>query len=198
SKGKVRCLTVFTVYHMISHNNYVHPVTKEPIPEKDIQRAKELVNLYRTKLGLFKEQNDGSYSLEYRLRNRLNKLFNRFHVYNIYLEDSWLLSISDADKLFDIIEETRLLISNNIDAINPNLIRNSFFQKKRIRYNKNSSTYEVNLLKLKEYIVIEWEGLVDAANSPQNQIPIWIIVSGLSIIVPEVRQKYPNVEVMFN
>lgn len=192
SKGKVRCLTIFTLYHMIIHNDYVHPVTKESIPEKDIQRAKELVNLYRTKLGLFKEQDDGNYSLEYRLQNRLNKLFNRFHVYNIYLEDSWLLSISDSDKLFDIIEETRKLVSNNIDTINP------IFKKKRIKYNKNSPTYEVNLLKLKEYIVLEWEKLIDAVSSPQNQIPIWIIVSGLSLVVPEVKQKYPNVEIMFN
>ena len=200
AKDKIRCMTVFTLYNMVQNNDYVHPMTMEAIPEADIERAKELVELYTTKIGLFND-NDSDQSPEFKLKNRLTKLFKQFHVHSIYFEESWLVGITDQTKLYKIISETEKLVSNNIKSINPDLHGFKVFQKKQTKSFKsksksNSNNDDDSIINLQEYIAEEWEKLVKAANNSQNQIPIWIIASGLSFVVPEIKQKFPNLELM--
>lgn len=198
SKDKIRCLTIFTIYDMINENNLIHPITMEEIPSDDIERAKKLIDIYQTKLRLFSE--DIEVTPELKLKSRLTKLFNQFHIHSIYLEEKWLFSIANMDHLYKIIRETERLISNNIKSINPNLHGFKIFQKKNPKkssHSKKKFKYnEENVFELHEYIVSEWEKLIQAADNPQNQIPIWILASGLSFVVPEVKQKYPDLEIM--
>ncbi len=205
SQNKIRCLTVFTIYNMFNEKNYQHPITSEEIPKKDIKRAKKLIDLYQSKLGLFKTD-DSKLSPEFKLNNRLTKLFKKFHIHSIYFEENWLLQIMDRTKLYKIIKETEKLVSNNIKSINPNLHNFKIMQKKepiktanhKIKY--PMSTQKINeddeIFELHEYIVTEWEKLVNAADTPQNQIPAWILASGLSFVVPDVKQKFPDLEFM--
>lgn len=191
TKNKIRCFTIFTIYNMLKDNNLIHPITMEEIPDKDIKRAKRLIKLYETKIGLFNE-NDSNLSPEFKLKNRLTKLFKQFYIHNIYLEENWLLSINNKDKLYRIISETGKLVSNNIKSINPNLHNIQIFQMKKCTKIKS----ELSVFELQEYIVSEWEKLIQAADSPQNQIPIWVLASGLSFVVPQIKQKYPDLEIM--
>ena len=189
SKSKIRCFTIFTMYNMIQNNDYVHPRSLEPIPPKDILRAKELVNIYSTKIGLFKKRND--LSPEFTLRNRIGELFKRFEIHSIYFEDKWLMDIDTMAKLDKIIDETQKFVSGNISSINPTLHKLDLFKR---NYKRKKGT--VDLLASKKYIVDEWEKLINASSSPQNQIPIWILACGLCSVVPEIKVKYPNLEIM--
>ena len=212
SKGKIRCMTIFTIFSLINENNLMHPITMEKIPDADIDRANELINLYQTKLGLFKEDNS-SMSPEFKLRNRLSKLFKQFHIHSIHLEENWLLDLDDKSKLYRIIKETEKLVSNNIKMINPNLHGFKVFQRKESnKYSKKCKSSkrkaskndddddddddDDSIINLQKYIVEEWEKLIQAADSPQNQIPIWILASGLSFVIPAVKVKYPDLEIM--
>ena len=202
SKNKIRCLTIFTIYDMIQENNFIHPVTTEQIPDSDIDRAKKLIDLYQTKIGLFRE-NDLNLSPEFKLKNRLAKLFKQFHIHSIYFEEDWLLSINNKSNLYKIIKETEKIVSNNIKSINSTLHNFKIFQRKEtikpIKPNKKTKETDDDndsILNLQEYIVDEWEKIIKAADSPQNQIPIWILASGLSFVVPQVKQKYPDLEIM--
>lgn len=192
-KNKIRCFTIFTMHNMIQNDNFIHPVTLDPINEIDIARAKKLIDMYQTKIGLFKK-NDLNCSPEFKLKNKLTSLFKQFHIHNIYLEENWLLLLDDKNKLLKIIRETKNLIDNNLELICPGLGNPNLFQKKDVMWkktNKNKIIFE-----LKEYITGEWERLIQIANDPQNQIPIWILVSGLSFATPEIKQKYPAIDVM--
>lgn len=202
SKQKIRCITIFTLYDMLQSNDYKHPITMEEIPKEAIDRAKELIDIYSTKIGLF-NQDETNLSAEFKLKNRITKLFKQFHIHSIYLEESWFTSITDENQLYKIITETEKLVSNNIKSINPDLHNFKIFQKKQImkskkkgKMSKMSNDEDDNLIMLQEYIVSEWEKLISAADNSQNQIPIWILVSGLSFVVPEIKQKYPNLEIM--
>lgn len=189
SKDKIRCLTIFTIYNMINNDNYIHPITMEPIPEKDILRAKKLIFLYSTKIGLFKED-DSCRSSEFKLKNRIIQLFKKFEIHNIYLEDKWFTSVTNKKNLYKIIKETRELIKNNIKSINPHITSLPIFLDLPINPNR---TY----IEIQQYIVEQWEKLIEASDTPQNQIPIWILVSGLSFVVPEIKQKFPDLEIIF-
>lgn len=202
SSSKIRCLTIFTIYNMIQDNNFIHPITMEEIPANDINRAKELIDLYQTKIGLFKED-DENFSSEFKLRNRITKLFKQFHIHSIFFEENWLMNLDSSDKLWKIIKETEKLYSSNTNLINPNLKQfPKLFQKKQSStkkgYSKTSKKdVDENLVfELQEYIVGEWEELVRTAGNPQNQFPIWILAAGLSMSVPEIKQKYPDMDLM--
>lgn len=195
TSNKIRCLSVFTLYNLIKNNSLEHPNTMEKIPQKDIDRAKKLIELYDTCVGLFND-NESNLSPEFKLKNRITKLFNQFHIHSIYFEESWLLDLDSCDKLDKIIKETRQLVSNNLKSINPNINGFSIFNKKSSLISKVSKDVEDELLNIKEYIVIEWEKLIQASDTPQNQIPIWIIASGLSFVTSKVKEKYPELEIM--
>jgi hypothetical protein len=196
SKGKIRCLTIFTLQEILNSESCVHPITTEPIPEEALKRGKKLVSIYSSKLGLFRDMDDSMLSPEYKLKNRISKLFAKFHIHSIYLEDTWLMNLDDIGDLYKIITETGKLVSNNRSSINPNnVIHPKMFQRKRNSSNKKNNGSD-DLTEIKEYIVTEWENLITFADNPQNQIPIWIIASGLSFVIPDVKQKYPNLEIM--
>lgn len=205
SKNKIRCLTIFTLYNMVRNNNFMHPSSMEEMGTADIDRARELIDLYSTKLNLFKEQDTANLTPEFRIKSRITKLFKQFHIHSIYFEEKWLTDITDISKLYKIISETEKLVSNNLKTINPNLTNFKSFQKKpvkkmvykssKLKTNQNNDASE-SAISLQEYIVDEWEKLIQAADTPQNQIPIWIIASGLSFVVNEVKQKYPDLEIM--
>lgn len=198
STCKIRCLTIFTIYNMIQDNNFIHPITMEEIPANDINRAKELIDLYQTKIGLFKEDDENS-SPEFKLRNRITKLFKQFHIHSIFFEENWLMNLDSSDKLWKIIKETEKLYSSNTNLINPNLKQfPKLFQKKKTSSKKTSkkNAEEYLVFELQEYIVGEWEELVKTAANPQNQFPIWILAAGLSMSVPEIKQKYPDMDLM--
>jgi hypothetical protein len=201
SKSKIRCFSVFSLYEMLQIDDLVHPLTTEPIPPEDIVRARELIDLYDTKLNLFQTRSDLDVSPEHKLKNRINKLFRKFHVHSIYFEESWLLNIADVDKLLKIIKETGGLIKSNLASINRKLKNTNIFTNapRRPIPPKNKEGVKITteyIFDLKEYIVDNWEELITVTDNTNNQVPIWIIAHGLSFVVPDVKSKFPNLELM--
>jgi len=199
SKGKIRCLTVFTLYDMIESKDYDHPSTTEPMEPDVIARAEKLIELYTTKLNLFNQNSINKNSPEYELKNRINKLFKQFHVHSIYFEDSWLLNVTRSDELSRIVRDTQNLANNNVRNINPNIRALTFPRSDAImpKVTKgNKSALTVDTLSLQNHVVDTWEYIIKAANSSGNQVPIWIIALGLNGVVPAVGEKYPGLSEM--
>ena len=116
SKNKIRCMTIFSINDMIKDNYLTHPVTNEPIPPEAVARAKELIDLYNKKLNLFGSGNS-EISDEYRIKNKVTKLFGQFHRHSIFFEEKWLTTITTEDLLLKIIHITHQMIKNNLGAI---------------------------------------------------------------------------------
>lgn len=184
---KLRCLTVFTMNNLLKDSNdqIVHPNTMEVIPDDVIERAKKLIDLYQDRLNLF-DATYGEQTPEQILKNKMSQLFATFHCHSIYLEEDWLLKIDSVTNLKKIIDETRGFVSNNIKSIKPHMKSHNLFNTNKTK----------DIFKLKEYIVSQWSELIKLADNPDNQIPIWIIAAGLSVVVPDVKTKFPSLEVM--
>lgn len=203
SNDKIRCFTIMSINDLISRNNLEHPITMEKIPEEDIIRAIELIDFYKKEIGLFNSSNM-EISREFQIKHKLSNLFKKFHVHSIYLEENWLLDITNLSNLDKIIHETNKLISNNLVSINPNLKTFDLFKKKfTVNSSKNKKILETDSNTTKEtyidaqwYIVEQWEKLIELADNINNQIPIWVLILGLSYVVPEIKQKFPDLEIM--
>lgn len=208
SRRKVRCFTVFTLYDMCISENFVHPITTEPISEEDVTRGKELIKLYSTKLNLFNTHGTITMGSEYKLKNKVGQLFNQFHAHSIFFDESWLISITEDDKLYTVIRETSRLVESNITHINPKLrsIQDIFkesvpkcvYQKGKGKTNyvevETKEKQEFTHI-LKEYLLRYWEELFKAS-SKNNQYPIWIIGLALSAVNPQVKDKFPGLDSM--
>jgi hypothetical protein len=182
---KIRCFTVFTLDSMIKSEKYEHPTTTEPMSSKNIKRAKKLIDIYTKKLTMFKQRNESNLTPEFKLKVRINKLFSKYHVHNIYLEDKWLLDIDNTSDLLNIITTTSDIAHNNLTG-----------SKKLFKKTYDTHNTDENVFLLKEYIVREWEKMIELVNDTNNQVPIWIIASGLSDFNQEIFEKYPTIEMM--
>ena len=63
------------MYNMLMENDFIHPITMEPISDDDISRAKKLIDLYQTKIGLLRRMPD-TLSPEYKLRTDSQNYLN--------------------------------------------------------------------------------------------------------------------------
>lgn len=182
--NKIRCFTIFTIHDMIKEGNFTHPITLQEIPPYDVDRARRLIKIYDEEIGLFNDHTD--LSPEFKLRNRVVKLFKTFHHNSIYLEEEWLLSITDFVKLKRLIQNTHNLVKNNLSSINPKIKTCSLF----------SMPIYSSMLDLQVHFIQEWEKLISLSDTPNNQIPIWIPVIALAEFTPMIKQKYPNINAM--
>lgn len=178
--NKIIMFSIYTIYSIITSGKYQHPVTTKNLPEEAIQRATQLIDIYKNKLGLFAED-DNNNTLEFQLKKRINNLFMKFHKYSIYLEDKWLLQISSVSNLEKIAKDTQKLFLHNKGNIQSD---NIFTQK-----------LSADLLEAKKYIVGQWE-IIDSVFGDNNQLPAWIIAGGMMAEVPEIKEKYPSLDTM--
>lgn len=186
SHNKIRCFTVFTLYELVKNNNFRHPTTNEELPIKTIKRAKKLIKIYLEELNIFDDHKKISDDIS--LKNKVTNLFRRIGTYNIFLEESWFLSINEVNLLKRIIIDTNDILSKNLKNINPNIKNINLFKK--IVTKKDSN------LKIKSYIVDEWEKLLNLVDLSLNKIPLWILIYGLYNVIPIVKEKYPNLNIM--
>lgn len=186
SHNKIRCFTIFTLYELVKNNNFRHPTTNEGLSAKTIKRAKKLIKIYSEELSIFDDYKKVSDDVS--LKNKVTNLFRKISAYNIFLEESWFLSINDINLLKKIIFDTHDILSKNLKNINPNIRTTTLF-KKIIRKKESS-------LKIKDYIVDEWDKLLNLVDLSLNKIPLWILVSGLYNVIPIVKEKYPNLDIM--
>ena len=184
--NKLITFSIYTLNSIIEsgteNGKFIHPVTKVEIPSDAIIRAKELVDLYKNKLGLLIDD-ESLYTPEFKLKKKMNNLFMKFHVHSIYMEGKWLIDIYDINSLQKIIKNTRDIVSNNKDLFG----------------GKSSDIFEscnkTNILEVKEYIVSQWDKIITTSD-PSSQMPAWIIISGMMNVVPDIKIKFPDVQLM--
>lgn len=184
AQNKIRCFTMFSIKTMIDSAITSHPVTNQPIPEADLQRANRLIAFYQDRIGDFMTQ---QMSAELTVKNRIEKMFKTFEKFSIYLDANWVSDIVDAGKINRVISKTRTYVENNLAAINA--------AAAKPRWSKYNGAKLSDAL---DVLVREWEALIGMASSAENQLPVWIIVASLATVCPHIQQKFPDLKLMLD
>ena len=196
--SRLRCLSIFTIHDMFSRDDYTHPVTEEVMSDTDVNRARRLLEIYDKRLQLFKL--DEKTLSEETIKAKTLKLFKRFNQISIYLDDKYFTNINNLLFLEKIAATTSNLVKNNIHHItsNPNSLLNicNFSIKNKYMSYTNETEKKNRILMYKDQILNDWTKIISVADNPDNQIPYWIITLGLASVVPEIRQKYPDIEII--
>lgn len=177
-KGQVRCLTIFTIKHIIDSYNHVHPCG-DKIPNHAIQRAFRLINYYNMQVGLF----TGDTKVNKELYDMVNSLFIKFESFSLFFDPMWLLEINDVDKYNAIIKECRSVIRQNTSLVNPIVSKITLF---------DDDTRKMSRDELIRYIIDQWEKLYAIRHPQSNQMPIWMMAASMKDYAPKLLEKYPH------
>jgi hypothetical protein len=174
ANGNIKIINIFTLHNMYTNNVWNHPLTSEALNEDDVIRAKKLIEVYENKLNMF--VSNISYSLEYKLKIRTDKLFAKYNQRNIPVDSKYILNINDCHIIKSIINNTVNIVNKNKTLISPNY------------EGITKISFKSDLVKTKKQLVNIWYELENYDIDGNNSNIMWIILKGMAPNIPEIKQ----------
>lgn len=174
TNGDVRCFTLYSVHHMASTNNWIHPTTLIALAQEDIDRASTMLNTYQCIAMPILAVDDETTTF----RKKLVMFFKQFHQFNINFEPEWLISITKIENLVKIINDSKNLMRTNTNW-------KEYFDLTNIKL--------VTAFSYQQYILDQWQKLFSVCDYVKNQICIWLIIIPFMQFIPDIKLKYPGI-----
>ena len=169
SKGFIRCFERESLEYLKAHKITKHPVSSEEIP-------KEILDLVVEK-NLDKEREDMT------IKDKAFEVFQHFSKISIFIDHEWFINLEKSQLLKFNFELTEFYINNFTTEQRKNISEKPLFGQKEKTLSKDEIiTYllrDMNIL-----LSIERDELKYMAN--------YIIVGALGIVIPEIREMYPD------
>ena len=190
SEKRLRCFEITTIIDMIDNNMLKHPITNENLPEEFINRSKDLNNLL-IKNDMIEEK----VVIEKTIEDLAFDLFQKLGNGDIYLDKKYFLDLS-IDKLDKLYYETREFYFSNISSSDRVLIENNskIFIKSRSDLRNDFGN---DISKIQKYIIENFMFILTNCTNNTEYIVKYIILAGLNLVIPEVKEKYPDFEFSF-
>jgi len=160
---RVHCFERKTIEYMKHYNILYHPVTMEKLPD----------NIF---------SNINTLDINISISSRVHNIFNNMNNISIFIESDKFLKLCNI-KLDKLYYETRDFYLNNLS--NEIINKLNIFTKKINEYN------HMTFKNKQEYIISCYEILLK--NSINNNMFYYIIVGGLSTVIPEIKELYPDI-----
>jgi hypothetical protein len=163
---KVHCFEKTTLEHMKHYNISYHPITMEKIPD----------NIFNNTISI---------NIDKSISDRIYNIFNSLTTISIFLNSELFLKLNNI-KLDKLYYETRDFYLNNLST--------EIIKKLNI-FIKTTNEYNImTFINKQEYIVNCYEILLK--NSGGNHMFYYIIVGGLSTVVSEIKELYPDIIIL--
>jgi hypothetical protein len=187
SKGKIRCLSINTVFDMINNSMLAHPMTQEEISPENVTRARKMIAAL-TKINYFETEKELG---PQKIRSMTLELFHKFGIQGIVMETPWFtgMDIYYATKLN---KDLQLLVKQNLPAIDPVRKPNLF---NPFEYDSNNPKPE-DLARVQAQLLIDMNELLDLPKNKNNTLPYYIILGALSNLLPVVKERFPELQWM--
>lgn len=175
SKNLLRCFERNSLQYLKKYNIFYHPVTMENIPEsifeliEPIEFTENIVTNEDLSLQVFQILSNMSIFINYDLFLNLSK--DELCKFNYEIRDFWIQNFT---------EEQRNNISNNI------------LQK------TNSELENYDLVKIQQYLLNQLIELLNCEKEEYKYMINCIIVGALGIVIPEIKEFYPDFSFSFN
>ena len=164
SKGLVHCFEINTLEYMKHYNINYHPTTKDTLPD----------HLFDNIISNIK--------INQNISHKAINVFNNFTNISIFIDSKYFIKLSNIS-LNKLYYETREFYIHNIGT---NII--NIFNKSIAEYNTMS------VLNKQHYILDCYDSLLKPSINTQDMyMTYYIILGGLSIVIPEVKDLYPDI-----
>ena len=172
SHNLIRCFERESLEYLKAHNINKHPITMEDIPNevfksieaKDLEEEKQL-----------KTVND--IALE---------IFQKFSTLSIFIDSEWFTSL-DKDKLIKFNYEIGDMYKHNFSSSQLKEI------SKRILFSKSNSELEIMPIEeVQSYLLQDMDDLLNVKKEELKYMCNYLLVGSLSVVIPDIRELYPD------
>ena len=176
SKNRLICFEKESLQHLKKHNILYHPITMENIPANVFELLEPLIltdNIITNddlSLQVFQTLSNMSIFINYELFLKLSK--SELCKFNFEIRDFWLQNFTD---------EQRYLISNN-----------------NILHKSKEELENYDLIKIQEYLLNQLIELLNCNKEEYKYMINCIIVGALGIVIPDIKDFYPDFSFSFN
>jgi len=174
--GFIRCFEKETLSHMKAHKITKHPVTQEDLP-LDIFNCIEEINLEEER----KKMTNEEIALE---------IFQKFSSISIFIDSIWFLSLS-KDKLKKFNYELSSFFKENFNKTQQNSVSPDFLKK------SDSEINSMNISDIQLYLLKEIDKLLSVKVEELKYMSNYILVGALGVVIPEIRELYPDFSFSF-
>lgn len=172
SHNLIRCFERESLEYLKAHNINKHPITLDDIPEYVINKIKAK-NLYEDK----KLQTLNDLALE---------IFQKFSSLSIFIDSELFINLN-KEKLMKFNYEIKDVYKQNFSQEQIKEISN------RILFPKSNHELETMTIdKLKKYLLLEIDSLLSVKKEELKYMCNYILVGTLSIVIPVIREMYPD------
>ena len=168
----VRCIEKESLEYLKAFNITNHPVTFDKIPEEVLKNTKDIE--------INNELNNKELAL---------KIFKIFENLSIYINYQKFLDLS-KDKLIKFNYEIKDFYYENINIENRIKLDNS--DGNSILKKNNNNLSELNLFQIQKYLLLEIQKLLMCEDDGLKYMINYIIVGALSLVIPEIKENYPD------
>jgi|TARA_B110000858_G_scaffold95129_1_gene109628 hypothetical protein len=174
----IRCIEKESLEYLKAFNITNHPVTFDKIPDEVLNKTKNIE--------INKELNNNELAL---------KIFKKFENLSIYINQKKFLDLS-KDKLIKFNYEIKDFYYENINIENRIKIDNS--DGNLILKKTNNNLSDLDLLETQKYLLQEIQKLLMCEDDGLKYMINYIIVGALSLVIPEIKENYPDFCFAFN
>ena len=174
--GLIRCFEKETLSYLKAYKITKHPVTQEEMPA-DIFNFIEEINLKEERKNMSNEEN----ALE---------IFQKFSSISIFIDSNWFLLLS-KEKLKKFNYELSSFFKENFSKTQQELIGIDVL---------NKIEYDLNLMNIKDlqlYLLNEIDKLLSVKVEELKYMCNYILIGALGIVIPEIRELYPDFSFSF-
>jgi len=172
SHNLIRCFERETLEYLKAYNINKHPVTLDDIPEYVINKI-EAINLDENK----KTQTLNDMALE---------IFQKFSSLSIFIDSELFMNL-DKEKLIKFNYEIKDVYKQNFNHEQLKEISNKILFPK-----SNNELEKMPIDKIKKYLLLEINVLLSVKKEELKYMCNYILVGTLSIVIPIIKEMYPD------
>ena len=172
SHNLIRCFERESLEYLKAHNINKHPITLDDIPEYVINKIKA--------------KNLDEYKKLQTLNDLALEIFQKFSSLSIFIDSELFINLN-KEKLMKFNYEIKDVYKQNFSQEQMKEISN------RILFPKSNHELETMTIdKLKKYLLLEIDSLLSVKKEELKYMCNYILVGTLSIVIPVIREMYPD------
>jgi hypothetical protein len=170
--NQCRCLEKNTIKYLKTYKIFNHPITGKPIP-KNILDKFNIININKNKS----------------IKDKCLSVFNKFTNLSIFIDYNKFLNLN-MESLKKLNYEIKDFYYQNISLENRIKIDkkdgNKIFKLNNNQFNDKDIKY------IQNYLLNQIEILLTCPNENIKYMLNYIVVGGLSLVIPEIKEQYPD------
>ena len=174
--GLIRCFEKETLAYLKAHKITKHPVTQEEMPPNIFNSIKEI--------NLLEERENMS------IGDKALEIFQKFSSISIFIDSEWFLGLS-KDKLKKFNYELGSFYRENLSKSQQDNVGKDVLNKTEGELNS------MNLKDIQLYLLNEIDKLLSIKVEELKYMCNYILVGALGIVIPEIKELYPDFSFSF-